>query len=81
MVLKTSMSWSHIFTSDLTLAITRRRGLNLNFLGIIKGDMEKVKHEDKKCKQQQITKLKAQTYMLHTTQYIPHASKQTNQIE
>jgi hypothetical protein len=53
----------------------------LNFLGIIKGDMEKVKHEDKKCKQQQITKLKAQTYMLHTTQYIPHASKQTNQIE
>jgi hypothetical protein len=41
------MSRSHIFTSDLTLAITRRRGLNLNFLGIIKGDMEKVKHEDK----------------------------------
>jgi hypothetical protein len=43
MVLKTSMSRSHIFTSDLTLAITRRRGLNLNFLGIIKGDMEEVK--------------------------------------
>jgi hypothetical protein len=47
MVLKTSMSRSHIFTSDFMLAITKRRGLNLNFLGIIKGDMEKVKHEDK----------------------------------
>jgi hypothetical protein len=41
------MSTSHIFTSDLTLAITRRRGLSLNFLGIIKGDMKKVKHKDK----------------------------------
>jgi hypothetical protein len=49
------MSRSHIFTLDFTLAITRRRGLNLNFLEIIKKDMEKVKHEDKTQQKMQAT--------------------------